>query len=113
MPVVMVVPWLGPRMISGSRKSFQIHTPRKISTLAVAGRSSGKTIRQNTWVRVAPSIAAASSSSTGMVHEAGEHEHSERDVVADIEQDQPLHSGHQVSCPQDLGDRHQDHLWRD
>jgi hypothetical protein len=45
MPVVTVVPRLGPRMISGSMKSFQIQTPRKIVTLAVAGRSSGKTIR--------------------------------------------------------------------
>jgi hypothetical protein len=30
-------------MISGSRKSFQIHTPRNIRTLAVAGRCSRNT----------------------------------------------------------------------
>jgi len=65
MPVVIVVPRLGPRIINGLRKSFQIHTPRKMSTLAVAGRSNGNTMRQKTCGREAPSIAADSSSSTG------------------------------------------------
>jgi hypothetical protein len=53
-------------MIRGFRKSFQIHTPRKIVTLAVAGRKSGNTIFQKISKRLVPSIAAASSSSRGI-----------------------------------------------
>ena len=44
MPVVTVVPWPGPRMTSGSMKSFQIQTPRKINTLAVAVTEEAETV---------------------------------------------------------------------
>ena len=54
------------RMTSGSRKSFQAHRQVRMPTVAFMGDSSGKMIRQKICQREAPSIAAASSSSSGI-----------------------------------------------
>ena len=50
---------------SGNRKSFQIGTNRKTTTVATAGRTSGTMIRKNICQVLAPSMRAASSSSGG------------------------------------------------
>src|SRR6185503_11544611 len=48
---------------NGNRKSFQIGTKRKTTTVATAGRTIGTMIRRNICQLLAPSIRAASSSS--------------------------------------------------
>ena len=53
--------------ISGHRKSFQRHMTEKMASTASAGAVSGRTIRQNTRHSLAPSMRAASISSSGIV----------------------------------------------
>ena len=52
---------------SGHRKSFHVHRNWITASVASAGSDSGRTIRNNTVSREAPSIRAASSSSIGSV----------------------------------------------
>ncbi len=52
-------------MINGSRKSFHAHRQVRIPTVAFMGPSRGNTMRQNVVHALAPSTAAASSSSLG------------------------------------------------
>ena len=54
------------RMTKGSRKSFHAHRQVRIPTVAFIGDSSGKMTDQKIFQREAPSIAAASSSSSGI-----------------------------------------------
>ncbi len=54
-------------MINGHRKSFHVHMNVITPSVASAGAESGRTIRVRTPSRDAPSMRAASSSSTGSV----------------------------------------------
>jgi hypothetical protein len=54
-------------VISGQRKSFQVHRNVITASVARAGPESGRMILNSTPSRDAPSILAASSSSTGRV----------------------------------------------
>ena len=100
MPVVMVWPCSGPRMNSGLRKSFQTHRPRKIPTVAVAGRTSGMTI-------CPPDAQIGCPVDAGRLDELARHrakeadvdEHGEREVAAaDVGQDQAGVSVVQADC---------------
>ncbi len=53
-------------MSSGLRKSFQIHSDRKMPTVAVAGRTSGMMIFHQIRRLPAPSMRAASMTSAGI-----------------------------------------------
>ena len=55
------------RKVSGMKNSFQVQMKKKISSTESVGRVIGKTTRHRICQRVAPSIAAASSSSLGNV----------------------------------------------
>ena len=66
-------------------------------TLALAGRSSGKTITPEDLEAAGPVDPGGFLQFDGDApDEAGEDEHAERHVVADVEQHQALHGGHQV-----------------
>src|SRR6218665_1587726 len=91
----MVCPCSGPRIKSGLRKSFHTQSPRKIPTVAVAGRSSGMTIVHHTRSSLAPPPAPVLSSRIDDIpwhgsEEPDIHKHRERHVPAtDIGEDQP------------------------
>ena len=56
---------------SGSRKAFQLATTASTETVARTGRDSGRTIFQKNRNGPQPSMAAASSSSAGMLRKNG------------------------------------------